>query len=72
MELVGANAVDGGNDATEDVIGAAIAVGALDGHDIEGFFDDEDGGAVAVGVGVEGRGFVATVDEGEGDGAGFD
>ena len=37
----------------EDVIEAGIGSGAFEGGDVEGFFDDADGGLVAVGVGAD-------------------
>ena len=54
------------------MVGAFVAVGALDGENVEGFFDDKNGGLVTGGVGVERGMFLVGVDEGEGDGAGFD
>ena len=72
VELVGSDAVDGGEVAAEDVVGAGVLFGGFDGVDVEGFFDDEDRGFVARGVGVEGREVGGGVDESEGFGARFD
>ena len=72
VELVGSDTIDGGDGATENVVGAFVRFGGFDAVDVERLFYDEDRGLVARGVRLErGDGFVA-VDEGEGLGAGFD
>ena len=72
MELVGRDAVDGGNGATEDVIGALELFGLLNGVNVERLFDDENRRLVAVGVALKLRNFLVGVNQSEGDGAGFD
>ncbi len=72
MELVGSDAVYGREVAAEDVVGAFVLLGGFDGVDVKRFFDDENRGLVARGVGVERREVFAGVDEGESFGARFD
>lgn len=49
IELFGADAVHGGDEAAEDVVFAAIFAGFFEGDDVAGVGDDADGCVVAVG-----------------------
>lgn len=72
MELVGGDAVDGANGATENVISTVVALCLFDGINIKWLFDDEDGGFIAFGVIIELGNFIVGVDKGKGDRATFD
>lgn len=47
VELVGSDTIDGGDGATENVVGAFVGFGSFDAVDVEWFFYDEDGSLVA-------------------------
>ena len=72
VELVGRDAVNGGDGAAEDVIGAFVLFSGFDSVDVEWFFNHEDRGFVARGVGVKRGEAFARVDKGESFWAGLD
>ena len=72
VEFVRSDAIDGRDGPAEDVIGAVVLLGLLDGVDVERFFDDQNGAFVALRGVIEGRNRFVGVNEGESDGAGLD
>ena len=72
MELVGRDTVNGGNSATEDVIGAVVLLGLLKSVDVKRLLYDKDGAFVAFGGAVEWRDGLVVINQSEGDRAGFD
>lgn len=61
MEMVGGDAIDGRDGASEDVIGAMELLSLFNSIDIQGFFYDEDGGLVSPGVAIKGGNFFVGV-----------
>ncbi|MPM18779.1 hypothetical protein SDC9_65195 [bioreactor metagenome] len=54
FELIGADAVNGGNQPVEDMIESRELAGPLNGWNVSGPFDDTDDRGVSAGVGADG------------------
>ncbi len=58
-EVFGSDVGEGVERAAKDVVPPLVFAGGLDDFDVFGFFDDADGGGVAVGVGADAADVVA-------------
>ena len=69
-EVFGADAVEGGDFAAEDMVGAVEAAGFFDAEDVDGAFDEAEEGVIAAGIIAKGAGLAfgeAAAELAEGD-----